>query len=68
MSKETKQAEKVTKVDLLVSKAEFGMYKSVQNMGAYNMLDPRAREMTGLNKEQYTHILKNYGYLQELYG
>ena len=68
MSKVKNAEKEVTKVDLLVSKGEFAMYCSVQQMGAYNMLDPRAREMTGLNKEQYTHILKNYAYLQELYS
>jgi ABC-type transporter MlaC component len=65
---EVKNAEKqVNKQDLLVSREEFMEYLDVQEMGAYNMLDPRAREMTTLDKEQWMHIIENYAYLKELY-
>ena len=35
-------------------------YYDVQMGGVYNMLDPRARELTGLDKETYFDIIKNY--------
>jgi len=68
MSKQTMSKKAVTKVDYLVSKQEFASYVRVQQNGAYNMLDPRARQLTELSREQYTHVLKNYEYLQKLYN
>ena len=43
-----------------VTKEVFMKYYDVQMGGAYNMLDPRARELTGLDKETYLDIIKNY--------
>lgn len=68
MSKETMSKKAKSKVDYLVSKEEFESYVQVQKIGAFNMLDPRARAMTELNREQYFHVLKNYGYLKDLYS
>ena len=62
------QEPKVNKQDLYVSKEEFAQYLEVQESGAYNMLDPMAREMTTLDKKQWIHIIKNYGYLKDLYA
>lgn len=62
------QEPKVNKFDYLVSKEEFEQYVQVQQSGKYNMLDPRAREMTTLNKEQWVHIVRNYGYFESLYA
>jgi hypothetical protein len=33
--------------------------------GSYNMFDPRARECTGLDREEYMYCLKNYDSLKE---
>lgn len=35
-------------------------YYDVQMGGAYNMLDERALELTGLTKEKYLNIIENY--------
>ena len=58
----------VNKQDLLVSREEWVQYLDVKRIGAYNMLDPRARDMTNLNREQWFHIIKNYQYFVDLYG
>ena len=38
----------------------FEKYEFVRQQGYFNMLDPRARQLTGLTKEQYKYIIKNY--------
>jgi len=40
-------------------------YERVRLTGYYNMFDPRAREMTGLTRERYIFILKNYSGIQD---
>ena len=62
------QEPKVNKQDLYVSKEEFAQYLEVQESGAYNMLDPSAREMTTLDRKQWIHIVKNYAYFKTLYA
>ena len=39
---------------------DFKAYVRVQNSNCYNMLDPAALRATGLDKESYFFILKNY--------
>ena len=55
------------KTDTIVSKEEFAEYVEIQELGMFNMLDSRAREMTSLSRIQWTHILKNYQFLSEIY-
>ena len=43
-----------------ITKQQFYEYLEVQQMGAYNMLDPRARELTSLTKKEWIYIIKNY--------
>jgi hypothetical protein len=62
------QEPKVNKQDLYVSKEEFAQYLEVQQSGAYNMLDPMARQITTLDKKQWFHIVKNYAYFKKLYA
>ena len=62
------QEPKVNKQDLYVSKEEFAQYLEVQQSGAYNMLDPMARQITTLDKKQWIHIIKNYAYFKKLYA
>ena len=50
-----------------ITKEQFEEYKEVQESGAYNMFDPRAREITDLSKEQWIEIIKNYSALRERY-
>ena len=35
-------------------------YELVRQLGYYNMLDERARQLTGLETEDYRQIQKNY--------
>ena len=50
-----------------VTKAQFQKYVDVQMGGAYNMLDPRARDATGLSKEIYLEIMEKCSELSNLY-
>jgi len=51
-----------------VTKSEFHRYVEVQRGGAYNMLDPRAQELTGLSDKKYLTIIKFYKELKEIHG
>ena len=42
-------------------------YEVVRLQGKYNMLDEKARELTGLTKEEYMFTIKNYGKLMKKY-
>jgi hypothetical protein len=52
-------------------KDKFEAYLSVQEIGAYNMLDPRARNLAQefceeeITKQDWIHIIKNYSTLKE---
>jgi len=48
-----------------ITKKDFLEYKRVQKNGAFNMYDPRAREMTNLSKDQWSRIMKEYGKLNK---
>ena len=48
-----------------ITKVQFAQYRAIQDLGAYNMFDPRAREMTSLSREQWIEIIENY---EELIG
>ena len=50
-----------------ISKKEFEKYRYVQDSGLYNMLDPRARNMTTLSREQWISIMRNYDELKTKY-
>ena len=51
-----------------ITKKDFLEYKEVQESGEFNMLDPRAREMTSLSKDQWLRIIKEYNKLDEAWG
>ena len=55
------------KVNVNVTKEQFQAYLEVQQGGEYNMFDPRARQASGLDKDTFMSIIKNYGELAELY-
>ena len=45
--------------------ANWKVYEEVRLEGRYNMFDPNARILTGLDKEEYLYCMKNYSTLQE---
>ena len=51
-----------------VTEAQFRAYTKVQSGGKYNMFDPNARKLTGLDKNTYLAIMKNYDELEQKYG
>lgn len=56
-----KQAQSI--IDLLQNgrqKENLLKYEVVRQQGKYNMLDKRARQLTGLVEEDYMYIIKNY--------
>ena len=48
-------------------KHNFEKYELVRQLGYFNMLDPRAIDLTGLTKNEYFYILKNYKQILERY-
>ena len=52
-------------------KAKFEAYLNVQEIGAYNMFDPRARDLAQefceeeISKADWIHMIKNYATLKE---
>ncbi len=47
-----------------INKAQWEAYRIVQDMGLYNMFSPEAVRDSGLDKDTYLLIMKNY---DELY-
>ena len=39
-------------------------YERVRKGGRYNMYDPRARRLTGLNGDEYSFTMANFGILK----
>ncbi len=52
---------------VMVSQEQFFRYKQVQEEGRYNMLDPRAQQLTGLSREVYLAIIDGYEILEKKY-
>lgn len=48
-------------------KYNFERYEIVRQAGLYNMLDTKARELTGLTIEEYKYVIKNYTELLKRY-
>jgi len=51
-----------------ITEEKFNEYKRVKESGAYNMFDPRARELTELSKAEWSTIMKEYKKLDEAWG
>lgn len=51
-----------------ITKEMFKEYKTVQESGDFNMLDPRARAKTSLDKKQWYAIISNYNQLDAKYS
>ena len=50
-----------------VTEKEFKAFLKVQKSGMYNMYDPEAIRKTGLDKDTYITVMKNYSTLKEKY-
>tara|TARA_R100001244_G_scaffold104496_3_gene77524 strand:- start:1581 stop:1763 length:183 start_codon:yes stop_codon:yes gene_type:complete len=50
-----------------ITEEQFNEYLIVQESGAYNMLDRRAREMTSLSRTEWIELISNYDKYKELY-
>jgi hypothetical protein len=51
-----------------ITKEQFDKFRNVQYGGKFNMYDPNARLMSGLDQSTYFDIMKKYEELQKLYG
>ena len=51
-----------------ITKEMFKEYKYVQESGQFNMLEPRAREDTSLDRRQWYAIISNYNELNAKYS
>ena len=51
-----------------ITRDEFLDYETVRKSGIYNMFDPQARDLSGLSKDKYITIIRNYSELKEQYG
>ena len=58
---------KMTKGGNDITKEEWESYRTVQDSGLHNMYTPEAIRATGLDKETYLTIIKNYTVLGEKY-
>lgn len=63
--KDIKEIKDILEEDKL--KDKLFRYEVVRLQGNYNMLDPRARQQTGLSKKDYMYIIKNYSRLMNKY-
>jgi hypothetical protein len=45
--------------------ADWKRYEKVRASGKYNMFDPRARDKTNLDRDEYLFVMKHYAELRE---
>ena len=50
-----------------VTKEQFQQYVRVQKSGMFNMLDPNAVMVSGLDRDTYFEIIENYNELSDKY-
>lgn len=48
-----------------ITKEHFEAYEDVRKRGRFNMYDPNARMLTGLERDVYFAIMKHYSELME---
>ena len=51
-----------------ITKNQFNRYLKVQQSGEYNMFDPNARIVAGLDKNQWLEIMRDYDNLSIKYS
>lgn len=52
---------KIRKED--ITESQWNDYRKVQDVGRYNMLDPRAQRLSRLSRDVYLSIIENYDWL-----
>jgi hypothetical protein len=50
-----------------MNKDHFERFEAVRSSGNWNMYDIKARKATGLTKDEYYSVMRNYTKLMELY-
>ncbi len=50
-----------------ITREDFEIYEEVRSEGMYNMFDPNARALTGLDRDIYLGIIEHYNKLCEKY-
>jgi len=55
-------------MSISISKEKFDEYKKVQMSGEFNMVDPQARAMTSLSKDEWITIMQEYSKLDKAWG
>ena len=50
--------------EIVLTRKDFRAFAEVRKSGLYNMLDPRARELTHLSEEKWIEIIKQYSDLE----
>lgn len=60
--------EDITPEGKAITKEQFTAYEEVRAGGEFNMFSPDAIAMSGLDKENYLAIIKNYEWLEAKYG
>ena len=68
INSDNEKPEKLGKPKVAVTKEQFNDYRAVQSEGLYNMLDPRARVLTGLSESVFARCISMYAELTILYG
>lgn len=43
-----------------ITKSDFTAYEDIRQMGMYNMFDPAARRLSGLDPATYRGVMRNY--------
>ena len=51
-----------------ITRSDWDAYRRVQKTGFYNMLSPDAVRSSGLDKDTYFEIVKNYDKYEEKFG
>ena len=51
-----------------ITKDDWKAYRTVQDSGLHNMFSPEAIRESGLDKDVYLTIIKNYTALEDKYG
>ena len=53
--------------EIIITRDDWDEYRTVQDSGMFNMFDPRAREMSSLDKRQWLYAMENYDELSLIY-
>jgi len=54
-------------LEIIINKSQFEEYEAIRAEGQFNMIDPRARELSDLSRNEWTCIQENYATLLERY-